>query len=121
MYDNGKKLNHYAAKRKHQEMMKKRFTPKWYSSYEHYLNEKLNNEELSFYEEKLIRNGQKIYRERWWHEPTSYKHHLKEDAHMKERAFYRQLLSNLDKCLDNLDDDIIIPASGIFGDPWDWD
>lgn len=138
MYENGKQVNRYAAKKRHQDILKKQYTPKEYSSYEEYKEhciKKFLAHELWFaswtharyFEEKQSRkdkqrqSGKKEYYEKWWGMNRSqWKKFLKNDAHRSTRQFYRdycQKVMNFDGEEDDFDSPLQVRAS----DPWFWD
>lgn len=126
MYENGKRVNRYAAKVFHRNRLKKNHTPRWYSSYDIYCQERQNFEdslmqENSWYAErrkKRLINGYKQYFEKWWKGYSgiyagSWKKTLKREDHRKCRSFYRQ---EIHKAMMDEDADIYIQKK--FEDDW---
>lgn len=119
MYENGKKLNRYTAKKIHQNRIKRKFTPLNFSSYDSYVKDEEQKHWFhSMFYEKKISNGWIPWHRRWWNGRDSqypWKKNLKKDSHSKERAHYREELAHYDINEDNIN------IQKKFSDPWAWD
>lgn len=134
MYENGKRLNRHARKRRHIDNLKRRTTPPGYASYEQFCRRK--DAEYKAIQNSIynwVRHNDKEWYEKYWHAysgflGTAWKKDLKGAAHREERQYWREYLTDVIKELDIMDEEsmeeIDCPhfRKGHRGsDPWAWD
>ena len=131
MYENGRRLNRYARKRRHIDNLKRRTTPRGYASYEQFvIRERAEDEAVQSYPSYYARRDRPEWYEQYWNAYSGFlgqgwKKELKGAAHREERNFWRTTLNRVIKELDEMDmEDVETPhfrKGHRGGDPWDWD
>lgn len=119
MYENGIAVNRYAAKNLHRKKRQRQFTPRHYSSYAVYKEDR-ESKYGDMYEDRRLHGGRPDW-EKWWHAYSGWvnpgwKKILKNENSSSARRYYKNQLATLDP-----EEDLLIIEANRFKDPWAFD